>query len=249
MKPMRVISKIDYKNGYVIKGRRYEGFKKVGPVREIVENYYKAGAKEFVFYDCVAALFGMSKMLEQVVGLSKRIFAPITAGGGIRTYEQARTVFENGADRIAINSSLFGSSGLVEEVANNYGSQSIVAMLEAKKIADDWLLFKELGREPLGLSLKDGLEICEDYGIGETNITAIDYDGLGSGFPTDLCEIIPEKYPVPVVLGGGIGEMHHIQKIQRVGYPWLSGLSIGSMFHKDLNSIHKVNQSVFGANK
>ena len=77
---MRIIAKIDYKNGYVIKGRRYEGFRKVGPVREIVDQYYNAGVREFTFYDCVAALFGMSKMLDQVVELSQRIFAH-TAGG------------------------------------------------------------------------------------------------------------------------------------------------------------------------
>ena len=230
---MRIITKIDYKNGHVIKGRRYEGFKKVGPFNDIVSQYYHDGACEFIFYDCVAALFGRPKLHRDLALACSNIFVPVTVGGGIRTYDQAANFFQSGADRVAVNSKLFDDDYLIERIADSYGSQSIVAMLEVKKIGTKWLLFTELGREPIGLSLAEGFEICLKRGVGEICLNAIDFDGLLTGFPTELCALIPPKFPVPIILSGGFGGANQMQELCDSGYEWLSGFALAAAFHQN----------------
>ena len=99
-----------------------------------------------------------------------------------------------------------------------------------------------MGREPVGLVFQDGLELCERNGIGEVNITAIDHDGLCSGFPTELCEIIPRQYSIPVVLGGGFGGLDDIERIRQSEFPWFSGVSIATLFHQDVQSVAKLEE-------
>jgi imidazoleglycerol phosphate synthase cyclase subunit len=238
---MRIISRIDYKNGNVIKGRRFEGFRKVGTVHEVVEKHYSAGASEFLFYDCVAALFGNAKLLDEVSSVSSQIFSPVTAGGGIRTGDQADLVFKSGADRIALNTSVFENPALVKKVARKYGNQSIVAMLEVKKISGTWQLFKELGREPIFLSLERGLDFCLNLGVGEVCLTAVDHDGLMKGFPQGLLGLIPDDFPIPIVLSGGISQPCHIDLLMSYRNKWLSGVAIGTAFHFDTQQISRFN--------
>ena len=234
---MRIISRIDYKNGNVIKGRRFEGFRKVGTVREVVEKHYSSGATEFLFYDCVAALFGSAKLLGEVSQTASQIFSPITVGGGIRNRDQADLVFKSGADRVALNTSMFENPTLIKSVAQKYGKQSIVAMLEVKQLSGTWHLFKELGREPISLSLEQGLDVCLNLGVGEVCLTAVDYDGLMKGFPQDLLGLIPDDFPIPIVLSGGIAQPCHIDVLMSYSDRWLSGVAIGTAFHTDAQQI------------
>lgn len=238
---MRIISRIDYKNGNVIKGRRFEGFRKVGTVRDIVEKHYFAGASEFLLYDCVAALFGNAKLLDEVSSIGSQIFSPVTAGGGIRNSEQADLVFKSGADRIALNTSVFENPSLVKAVAQKYGKQSIVAMLEVKQVSGAWQLFKELGREPLSLSVEHGLDLCLKSGVGEVCLTAVDHDGLMKGFPQKLLGLIPDNFPIPIVLSGGIAKPCHIDLLMSYRDKWLSGVAIGTAFHSDTQQISLLN--------
>ena len=238
---MRIISRIDYKNDFVIKGRRYEGFRKVGKVRDVVNAYYNAGAAEFLFYDSVAALFGNAKLLDAIPQISQRIFSPITAGGGVRNLGHADMLFKAGADRIALNTAVFKNPQLIVDIAQKYGAQAITAMVEIRNLEGSWRLFRELGREPIDIAFSDSLKICSDMGIGEVCITAIDHDGLMNGFPLEILELVPESFPLPIVLSGGIATADHINLLKTYEMGWLSGVAIGTAFHHQITRIDEFN--------
>ena len=81
---MRIISKIEIKNDYVIKGINLEGNRRIGEPNIFGVKYYNAGIDEIIFMDTVASLYGKNNLFELIKKISKNIFIPITIGGGLK---------------------------------------------------------------------------------------------------------------------------------------------------------------------
>ena len=131
---MRVIPRIDVKNNFVIKGINFEGLRKVGNPIDFAKKYYKHGADELIYIDCVASLYGQNNLAELTVKSTKDIFIPFCVGGGIRSVNDAQSLFNNGADKITINTAAIENRKLIQLLSKKFGSQSIVLSVEAKKI-------------------------------------------------------------------------------------------------------------------
>ena len=114
---MRRIIKLDIKKDYVIKGKRYEGFKKVGRLEEVVAKYRSLTEVEFFFYDVVATLFGINSVYRKIPSLLENVFLPACVGGGLHTEEQIGFCFESGVDRVALNYITFVNPKIVENIA------------------------------------------------------------------------------------------------------------------------------------
>ena len=52
---------------------------------KIAETLYKNGADELIFIDTVASLYQRNNLIEVIRNSSKKIFIPLTVGGGIKT--------------------------------------------------------------------------------------------------------------------------------------------------------------------
>ena len=145
---MRVISRIDIKNNYVIKGINLEGLRKIGKPLEIATKYYTYGVDEIILVDAVASLYKRNNLFDVVKEATKNIFVPLTLGGGLRSLKDIENALKSGADKVALNSYVTENPNFIKEAVKNFGSSTITIYIEAKKIDNKkWEIYKHYGRE------------------------------------------------------------------------------------------------------
>jgi len=229
MNHLRIISRIDLKNNYVVKGYHLEGWKEVGDPIDIAKHNYFNGCDEIIFIDSVASLFSRKKIVDIIRELSKDIFIPITIGGGIRDTKDVDDMFQLGADKIAINTICFENPDIISQISNKYGRQTIVLSIQAKKNSDgNWYAFKETARDNTNINVLEWIKKCENLGVGELLITSIDNDGCEIGYELDLYKQVKKITNLPIIACGGFGGVQDIEKIRKFN---ISGVAISKQFH------------------
>jgi len=237
---MRVISRLDIKNEFVIKGIHLEGLRKVGDPIDLAVEYYRSGIDEIIFMDAVASLYDRNNVFHIIEKACKQVFIPITIGGGIRTLVDIEKALIAGADKVAINTGAVKSPQLINEAALRFGSQCIVASIEAKSQAADnsWQAYVNNGRENTDKDLVQWTKELEDRGAGEIFITSIDQEGTKKGFDVDLIQAVNDAVKVPVIACGGMGEKKHIQQLIKKTTP--SAIACASVLHYKKMSISEI---------
>jgi imidazole glycerol-phosphate synthase subunit HisF len=227
---MRIISRIDIKNEFVIKGINLEGLRKIGEPLEMATRYYNEGIDEIIMIDAVASLYGRNNLFNIVERSVENIFVPITLGGGIRSLKDIDKALKSGADKVAINSYATENPNFIREAVENFGSSTITIYIEAKNVGHKkWEAFKNSGRDKTGLEILDWIKKVQDYNCGELLITSVDFEGLQKGFDIDLLEKIYPHVGVPLIFNGGCGKIEDIVNIKK-NYENIS-FSVASAFH------------------
>lgn len=234
----RLIGRIDIKNEYVIKGIQMEGLRKIGNPLSIASNLYMQGIDELIFMDAVASLYGRNNLFDIIEKACEKIFIPITIGGGIRSLEDIEKALHSGADKVAINSAAVRDESLIVEASKAYGSQAIIGSIEAKKNQSNWEVYMDSGREPTGIDAVKWASRLEQLGVGELLVTSIDKDGTKKGFDVDLCSQISSAVKVPVIVGGGCGDLSHLDDLINKELD-IAAISIASMFHYNLTTVEQ----------
>ena len=226
----RIIARLDIKGPNLIKGVRLEGLRVVGDPNLFAEKYYKSGADELIYMDSVASLYGRNHLGTLIEKASRNIFIPITVGGGIRSIEDARDILRSGADKVAVNTAAVRNPALIRKLAESFGSQSVVASIEAKKIeAKKWEVYIEGGRERTGIDVIDWIKFCESEGAGELLVTSIDREGTRNGFELDLYKAISRNTSIPMIASGGFGKIEHALEVVEEGS--VDAIAIADAFH------------------
>jgi cyclase len=131
----------------------------------------------------------------------------MTVGGGIRSIEDVREILRAGADKVAINTAAVANPRIITEVARQFGSQCMVASIEAKKVeGDHWEVYTDNGRERSGLDVVEWAKLCVLNGAGEVLLTSVDREGTRKGFDIELVKAVSSVVNVPVIASGGMGE-------------------------------------------
>lgn len=207
----RIIPCLDVKDGRVVKGVNFVDLKDAGDPVEIAAAYDKAGADEVVFLDITASSDHRATVVDMVRKVAADVFIPFTVGGGIRSVEDFRVLLREGADKISINSSALNRPELISEAADKFGSQCVVAAIDAQKRADGsgWNVYKNGGRIDVGLDAVAWAKKAEALGAGEILLTSMDCDGTKSGYDIALTRSIAEAVSIPVIASGGAGTKEH----------------------------------------
>lgn len=240
---MRVIARLDVKNEYVIKGIHLEGLRKVGNPNELAKKYYLDGVDEIIFVDAVASLYNRNNLFSVISKASEEVFVPITIGGGIRSIEDVQLALDSGADKVAINTAATINPKLIEEIAKRYGSQCVVASVQAKKVKVGWEAYIETGRERTGLDVLEWVKELQNLGAGELLITSIDKEGTKSGFDIKLVEAVNRIVSIPVIVSGGYGEAKHIKDLTEVTKP--SAICFASVLHYKNTTVEDIKNIVY----
>ena len=212
---MRIIPRLDIKNEKVIKGINLEGLRVVGNPLSFAKKYYDQGADELIYIDCVASLYGQNNLTDITLKSTKNIFIPFCVGGGIRSLLDAEKLFNNGADKIAINTAGIENSSLIKNLIKRFGSQSIILSVQAKKISPNtWKAYKNFGRDESDKDVIDWILEVSELGVGEILLTSIDAEGLGEGFEIELYKKCTKLIKIPIIASGGFGELEHIKKLK-----------------------------------
>jgi cyclase len=239
---MRVIARLDVKNQFVIKGIHLEGLRKVGDPNQLAKAYYEAGIDEIVFIDAVASLYNRNNLFSVIQKASEEVFVPITIGGGLRSLADVEQALDAGADKVALNTAVIREPELIQKVAKQYGSQCVVASVQAKRTANGWEAYMETGREKTGVQVLDWVKKLQDLGAGELLLTSVDQEGTKSGFDVQLVEAVNKAVTIPVVVSGGYGQPRHIQELLEVTVP--GGICFASALHYKSTTVEALRLSI-----
>ena len=211
MLKMRVIPCLDVKDGRVVKGVNFVDLTDAGDPVEQARIYDREGADELCFLDITASHEGRDTLYDVVRRTAEQCFMPLTVGGGVRTVEDIRKLLLSGADKVSINTAAVARPDFVREAAEKFGSQCIVAAIDAKLTGrGKWGVFTHGGRNPTGLDAVEWACRLADYGAGEILLTSMDRDGTKSGFDIALPRAIADSVRVPVFTSGGVVNMDHL---------------------------------------
>lgn len=210
----RIIPCLDVRNGKVVKGVNFEGIKDVGDPVLSAEEYNRQGADEIVFYDITASFEGRGVFLDVVRETAKKVFVPLTVGGGIKTVDDIRDTLRAGADKVSVNSQAVQNPGLIKDGADIFGSQCICVGIDAKKVSDKkWTVFINGGRVDYKLDLIEWVKNIEQLGAGEICLNSIDADGTKAGFDIEMLDAVCKSVNIPVIASGGAGKIEDFSDV------------------------------------
>lgn len=242
----RIIPCLDVKNGRVVKGVNFLGVSDVSSPVELAQLYSASGADELVFYDITASSEGRALFTDILTETARRVFIPLTVGGGINTLEDFDRVLKCGADKVSVNSGAIRNPNLIKEAAERYGDQCVVISVDVKRVDGVYTVFSKGGRENTGMEAIEWIKRCVGMGAGEVVVNSIDTDGVKEGFDIELLKAVCAAVNVPVIASGGAGCINDFIKLFKEIPDIDAGLA-ASVFHfkeieiKDLKQ--KLNES------
>jgi cyclase len=208
----RIIPCLDVKNGRVVKGVKFRDHRDAGDPVDLAAFYNREGADELVFYDITASSDERGIMQEVVESTARRVFIPLTVGGGLRTVEDIRRMLEAGADKVSINTAAVLDPTFITRAAKRFGNQCIVLGMDAKRGTDQtsphWEVFTHTGADGgrnSGLDVIEWAKKAVALGVGEIVVNSIDADGTQAGYDLKLLKAISKSVTVPVIASGGAG--------------------------------------------
>ena len=206
----RIIPCLDIKDGRVVKGVNFVNIRDAGDPVDAAIEYEKQGADEIAFLDITATHEKRNIMINVIEKAAENVFMPITVGGGIRTIEDIRSLFAAGADKVSINSEAVKNPDFIKMAANKFGSQAVIAAIDAKSKEDgSYEVVIAGGRKRTGLDAIAWAKTMEYFGAGEILLTSMDKDGMKTGYDIELTKAVSQAVTIPVIASGGVGTMEH----------------------------------------
>jgi imidazole glycerol-phosphate synthase subunit HisF len=206
----RLIVCLDVRDGRVVKGVNFVGLRDVGDPVALAERYEAEGADEITFLDISATQEARATLLDLARRTAERLFIPLTVGGGIRTVDDMAAALRAGADKVSVNSSAVRTPGILTEGAERFGSQCVVASIDAKWDGTMYRVYTAGGRTPTDHEAVAWAQECVARGAGEILLTSIDRDGRRDGYDLALTRAVARAVDVPVIASGGAGDASHV---------------------------------------
>ena len=233
MLKIRIIPCLDVKDGRVVKGVNFVSLRDAGDPVEQALVYDAAGADELCFLDITASHEKRPILLDVVRRTAEACFMPLTVGGGVRTSEDIRGLLLAGADKVSINTEAVKRPDFIREAAEKFGSQCIVAAIDAKRSSGEgtakFEVFTHGGRNATGIDAVEHAVRLSEYGAGEILLTSMDRDGTKAGYDISLTRAIADAVRVPVIASGGVGTVEHLAEGVRLGRA--NAVLAASIFH------------------
>jgi len=244
---IRVIPCLDVANGRVVKGVNFVDLVDAGDPVEQAQAYDAAGADELCFLDIAASHENRDTIIDVVRRTAEVCFMPVTVGGGVRTADDARALLMAGADKVAVNSAAVARPVLVSDIAGRFGSQCMVASIDARQVEEGrWEIFTHGGRTPTGIDALEHAARMAELGAGELLVTSMDRDGTRDGYDLKLIRAISDAVTIPVVASGGVGNLDHL--VEGVTKGGANAVLAASIFHFGEHSISDAHAALRAAN-
>lgn len=201
----RIIPCLDIKDGRTVKGVQFVDLIDAGDPIALAQNYSAQGADELVFLDITASIEGRSTLYQLVQKVAEVINIPFTVGGGIDSLEVASRVITSGADKVSLNSAAVRNPELIDKLAQQFGSQSVIVAIDTKFINKEHMVFVGGGRTITQKRTLEWAKEVSERGAGEILLTSMDHDGTKSGFANELTSLVSRMVSIPVIASGGAG--------------------------------------------
>jgi imidazole glycerol-phosphate synthase subunit HisF len=234
----RIIPCLDTDGARVVKGVNFVGLRDAGDPVALAARYNVEGADELVVLDIAASRDRQPTFLETIRRVARELAIPLTAGGGIRTLEDARAVVRAGADKVTVNTAAVERPALISELSGEFGAQAVVLAIDGKRNANCWEVMVRGGRDATGLDAVAWAKQGVALGAGEILLTSVDRDGTQQGFDVPLTAAISHSVTVPVVASGGAKLPEHFVEIFTEGAA--DAALAASIFHDNIQPIREL---------
>ena len=225
---MRIISRLDIKQSFLIKSVMFDGVRKVGDPIDFANKYYNSSIDELMLINNTGSLYGTQLDAEIIKKIRDGKAIPISAGGGISNLEDVKKLIGAGADKIVLNTLLHKNPKEVSKIVDLLGSSSVVGVIEVDTRSNKLISAYEMSRQSSGLDLDQTIKKYLDLGVGEIVLIDVGRDGCFKGLNQDFSEIVDKyKHEAPFLISGGFFEMEEVKKYVNI----FSGIIISSVFH------------------
>ena len=192
--------------------------------------------------DAVASLYDRNSLVNILRETCKKVFIPITIGGGIRSLNDIQEALNAGADKVAINSQGLRDINFIKEAVSSYGSQAIVGSVVARRHRYSWEAFMDNAKHRSGTNAIKWAQILERAGVGEIMVTSIDNDGLMKGFDDELVCKISDSVNIPIIASGGAGKSEHISSLVKKSQ--CDAAAISSLLHYNFLNVEDIKNNL-----
>jgi imidazole glycerol-phosphate synthase subunit HisF len=234
----RIIPCLDTDGARVVKGVNFVALRDAGDPVALAARYNAEGADEVVVLDIAASRDQRPTFLETIQRVAAELAIPLTAGGGIRSLDDARAVVRAGADKVTVNTAAVARPALISELSHEFGAQAVVLAIDAKRAGGHWGVMVRGGRDSTGLDAVFWAKQSVSLGAGEILLTSVDRDGTRSGFDLPLTAAIAREVSVPVIASGGAKLPEHFAQIFAEGAA--DAALAASIFHDNIQSIREL---------
>jgi imidazole glycerol-phosphate synthase subunit HisF len=224
----RIIPALLIRHESLVKTRRFGKFTYVGDPANTLRIFNELEVDELVILDITATSDGRGPNFDLLRIIASECFMPLGYGGGVRTLDHARTLFETGFEKVVVNSGAVERPQLVTELAEHFGSQAVIVSIDVRKTRrGKWAVYTRSGGRRTTLDVVAWAEMVAADGAGEILLTSIDREGTWEGFDLDLIRAVSAAVDIPVVAHGGAGSLDHIAAA--VHDAGASAVALGSM--------------------
>lgn len=226
----RIIPCLLVRNKGLVKTRRFGDDKYVGDPINAVKIFNEKEVDELMVLDLDATAKGTGIDFKLVERLAAECRMPLAYGGGVQTVEQASRLIGLGVEKVTLGAAAVRQPQLLREIACELGSQSVVAVIDAKRklLGQRWEARILNGRESTGRCPIELAREFEDLGVGEIVINSIDHDGMMDGYDLELATRIRAAVSVPMTVLGGAGSLEHMRAL--IAQLGILGAAAGSLF-------------------
>lgn len=242
----RIIPCLDTDGERVVKGVNFVGLRDAGDPVALAARYNAEGADELVVLDIAASRDRRPTFLETIRRVAAELAIPLTAGGGIRSLDDARSVIRAGADKVTVNTAAVARPELISELSREFGAQAVVFAIDAKRLNDHWDVMVRGGRDSANRGALAWAQQGVELGAGEILLTSVDRDGTQLGFDTPLTAAISRAVSVPVIASGGAKLPEHFAEIFSEGSA--DAALAASIFHDNVQPIRELKQYLAARN-
>ena len=224
----RIIPALLLRNDNLVKTIRFGKFTYVGDPCNTVRIFNELEVDELLFLDIAATAEKRTPNLKVLADIANECFMPLGYGGGVRTFESAKAIFEIGFEKLVINSFALENPLFITKLSEHFGSQAVIASVDVKRdIFGRYEVRAEAGRRRTGRDPVEWAQELESLGAGEILLTSMDREGTWQGFDVGLVKAVTGAVSVPVIAHGGAGSAEHIREVVESGRA--SAVALGSM--------------------
>lgn len=196
----------------LVKTRRFSEPKYVGDPINAVRIFNEKGVDELMVLDIDATAKGNKPDYRLIANLANECRMPLCYGGGVQTADQIEEIIGLGVEKVAISAAAIARPALIEEAAMRVGSQSIVVVLDLRKVG----LLRRIeivthnANHNTGIDPLTFVREATARGAGEIVINNVDRDGIMEGYDLDMVERLRGQTNLPMTILGGAGSLDHI---------------------------------------
>ncbi|MCC6345090.1 MAG: imidazole glycerol phosphate synthase subunit HisF [Bryobacterales bacterium] len=237
----RIIPCLDVTGGRVVKGVHFVNLRDAGDPVELAGRYNEQGADELVFLDITASSDQRGTMVDVIARTARKVFIPLTAGGGIRAVADGRAILLAGADKVSVNTAAVRRPQLIAELSEEFGAQAVVLAIDARRRSTGgWNVYTHGGRTDEGIDVIEWARRGEELGAGEILLTSMDTDGVREGFDCELTRAVSRATRIPIIASGGAGKEEHFLRVLTEGEA--DAALAASIFHYGTYTVNDLKQ-------